>query len=58
MSNLYVNSYVHDLIDDNLDFPTFVLRCARSFGALAFMRDDSTTTEIPDEVPQSSYYSK
>ena len=37
----------------------FTLNCARAFGALVSMRDDSFDTPIPDElIPDTSYHDK
>ncbi len=36
----------------------FALRCARAFGALISMREDSLDTPIPDSFPPDDYYTK
>ena len=55
MSKLYANGYVHSLIDDNLSFKDFMLRCARGFGALITMRDEPMDAPIPDTF-EDNYY--
>lgn len=39
-------------------FREYASRCMRAFGALIDMRDDPSTTPIPDEVVPSDYYAK
>jgi hypothetical protein len=46
------------VIDDRPDvsFEEFVWRCARAFGALVTMRDDSIDAPIPEELQPAPYY--
>lgn len=46
------------IIADGISFKNFVLRCARNFGALVTMRDDSLDVEVPDEILPSDYHKK
>lgn len=41
-----------------ITFEQFMLRCARNFGALINMREESLDTPIPDEFQPSDYYKK
>lgn len=34
----------------------FIMRCARGFGALAFMRDEPLDALIPETIPEETYY--
>ena len=45
-------------IKDGIGFEKFVLQCARAFGTLVTMREDSVDAEIPDEFQPSDYYQK
>lgn len=45
-----------DLIKNDITFPEFAMKCARAFGALVHMRDDSMDAEIPDEIIPSNYH--
>ncbi|MFH1116873.1 MAG: hypothetical protein V1792_23400 [Pseudomonadota bacterium] len=45
-------------IGEGISFENFVLRCARNFGALIEMRDDSLDKPIPNEFKPSDYYDK
>lgn len=38
------------------DFPTFVMKCARAFGATITMRDDPMDAPIPDAFTPSNYH--
>jgi len=40
----------------DLTFREFALRCARAFGALIMMRDDSMDAEIPEKFEPSTYH--
>ena len=51
-------SYTYELVDKKLTFPQFAMRCARAFGALIEMRDDSMDAPIPDEFSPSDYHVK
>lgn len=48
-------SYTHN-IAKGISFEEFALSCARAFGALVSMRDDTENTPIPDEIKLSNYY--
>lgn len=51
--------YTADVVDGKVvDFKTFALRCARNFGALIMMRDDSMDAPIPEEFKPSDFYAK
>lgn len=52
----FANSYVHALVDNNLSFKQFALRCAREFGVLVSMRDESWDVPILTEIEPSSYH--
>lgn len=41
-----------------MTFEQFMLRCARSFGALVHMREESLDAPIPDEILPSDYHLK
>jgi len=43
-------------IEKGITFKDFALRCARAFGALVSMRDDSLDAQIPREFKPSDYY--
>lgn len=45
-------------IKDGITFERFALNCARAFGALINMRDDSLDAEIPDEIKPSDHHVK
>lgn len=45
-------------IADGIDFKTFVMQCARAFGATITMRDEPLDAEIPDEFQPSDYHVK
>lgn len=45
-------------IAHGVDFNTFVLHCARAFGATITMRDDPMDATIPDEFKPSDYHAK
>lgn len=48
--------YTSDLYEGkDVDFPDFVMTCARAFGATITMRDEPLDAPIPDEFPPSSY---
>jgi hypothetical protein len=40
------------------EFKDFAIYCARAFGALIHMRDDSMDAEIPDIIEPSTFYAK
>jgi hypothetical protein len=43
---------------EDISFKDFTLRCARAFGALVTMRDESLDAEIPTEFEPSDYHKK
>jgi hypothetical protein len=45
-------------IKDGITFEQFIMSCARAFGALVTMRDDSSDAVIPDKFEPSDYYIK
>lgn len=45
-------------IKDGISFQNFVLLCARAFGALVTMRDESFDAPIPNEFQPSDYHDK
>jgi hypothetical protein len=51
---MLATGYIHDLIDNKLNLKQFVCSCARAFGPLVHMRDDSSA-EIK-EAKVSEYY--
>lgn len=53
MSNKYTAA-----IESGIEFPEFVMRCARAFDALASMRDSPLDTPIPAVFESSDYYKK
>lgn len=50
--------YTAELAEKEIPFREFALRCARAFGALVTMRDDSWDAPIPEEFKPSEYHSK
>lgn len=51
--------YTYDLYDGkNIEFPDFVMKCARAFGALIEIRDDPMDAAIPDKFEASSYHAE
>lgn len=51
--------YTADVLDGKVtDFKTFALRCARNFGALITMRDESMDAPIPEKFNPSDYHEK
>ena len=40
----------------DIEFPEFVMGCARAFGALIDLRDEPADAPIPDEITPSPYY--
>jgi len=47
--------YTVALLEDDLDFPQFALRCARAFGALFTLRDESLDAPLPTAIAPSIY---
>lgn len=45
-------------IKDDINFETFILDCARAFGACVTMREESMDTPIPEEFVASDHHSK
>lgn len=50
--------YTAKLMENGQEFPEFVMGCARAFGALIMMRDDSSDATIPDKFEPSDYHIK
>lgn len=50
--------YTAELMEKGMDFRSFVLRCARAFGALLMMRDDPLNAPIPEKFEPSDYHVK
>lgn len=50
--------YTSKLYDGPQGFRDFALRCARAFGALTMMRDESLDAAIPDTFEPSDYHIK
>lgn len=46
------------IIEKGISFEDFVMRCARNFGALITMRDESFDAPIPKEFKPSPFYKK
>lgn len=47
-----------DKIKDGITFQEFAMNCARAFGACLSMRDDPTSTPIPEEFEPSPYHAE
>jgi hypothetical protein len=45
-----------EIIEKEIDFKDFVLRCARNFSPLITMREKSLDTPIPEQLKPSQYY--
>ena len=50
--------YTAKLVEKGEDFQSFVMRCARAFGALIMMRDEDMEAPIPEEFQPSPYYTE
>jgi len=50
--------YTHKLMESGESFESFVMRCARAFGACVEMRDDPMDAPIPEKFEPSDYNSK
>lgn len=48
--------YTQYIKEGNISFPEFAMKCARAFGALIEMRDDSLDAQIPNEIKPSEYH--
>lgn len=49
--------YTVNVVDGKLtNTKDYLLRCARAFGFLAFMKDEPLDAPIPDEIPKSTFY--
>ena len=44
------------IADGDTSAKNFILRCARGFGALSFMRDEPLSAPIPETIPEETYY--
>ena len=47
--------YTAEIFNGNTSAKDYILRCARAFGALGFMRDESWDAPIPEKVPEDTY---
>ncbi len=43
-------------IKNGVSFENFVLQCARAFGALVTLRDESLTSNVPNEIKPNNYH--
>lgn len=50
------SAYTEIITRKQATFAEFALRCARSFGALSSMRDDTLDAPIPDRIEPTDYY--
>jgi len=50
--------YTAKLYDGDQDFNEFIMGCARAFGALIMMRDESSDAQIPEKFYPSDYHLK
>ena len=50
--------YTDDLCEKEVPFETFVLRCARNFGALVRMRDEAMDAPIPERFEPNDFYDR
>lgn len=50
--------YTAVLMEKDETFKSFIMRCARAFGATIMMRDDSLDAPIPERFESSDYYIK
>lgn len=51
--------YTADVVNGKItEAKDYILRCARAFGFLAFMRDEPLDAPIPDEIPKNTFYQK
>src|SRR5688572_14375055 len=48
--------YTSTLMEKGQSFPEFTMLCARAFGALIEMRDESLDATIPEKFEPSDYY--
>ena len=53
-----MTGYVHHMIDNNQTFAQFALTCARNFGALILMRDESMDAPIPERFEPPDFHRK
>jgi hypothetical protein len=51
-----MTGYTYDLVEKNLSFKEFTIKCARAIGYLIEMRDEPLDAPIPDEFEPDSYY--
>ncbi len=52
-----VTAYTSDLVNGKeASFKSFILKCARAFGPLVSMREDSLETQIPKKLEPDPYY--
>lgn len=50
--------YTAELMEKGQTFQQFIMGCARAFGALITMRDDSSDTPIPEKFEPTDYHVK
>lgn len=53
-----MTGYVHNMVDKKQSFQEFAMSCARAFGALVEMRDESMDAPIPEKFVPSDYHVK
>jgi hypothetical protein len=58
MARIAATGYVHNMIDKAQTFEQFACSCARAFGPLIEMRDDSMDAPIPERIEPSDYDAK
>lgn len=51
-----MTGYTQALVDNNLDFPTFALTCARAFGVCNSLRDEPLDVLPPEKIEEHNYY--
>jgi hypothetical protein len=55
---MLMTGYIHNMIDNKLNFKDFVYSCARAFTPLILMREDPLNAPIPDKFDHDEYHSK
>lgn len=50
--------YTAELMEKGMPFNTFVMQCARAFGACVEMRDESLDVPVPDKFEPDPYHTK
>lgn len=41
---------------ESITVKEYIARCARAFGPLSYLRDEPLSNELPDTIPESTYY--